>query len=50
MKSQLSDSVLKQTDIPDWHKEILNNRSDSFKANPDQSIDFDTAMSNLDQE
>lgn len=36
-------------EIPDWHKEIVNERLENYKSNPDDLIDFDKAMDDLDK-
>ena len=41
----------KETDIiPDWHKEILDERLADYKNNPEQVLDFDTAMDEIEKE
>lgn len=38
-----------ESDVPDWHKEIVNERLENYKSNPDDLIDFDKAMDDLDK-
>ena len=38
------------TDIPDWHKTILDERLISMEKKPDSFIDFDTACNDIEQE
>jgi hypothetical protein len=33
--------------IPDWHKEIIDQRMKDYKQNPDQALDFDLAMDEI---
>ncbi|MEM6830362.1 MAG: addiction module protein [Bacteroidota bacterium] len=37
-------------DIPDWHKEIIDQRMESYKQNPDQAVDFDLAMDEIEKD
>ena len=37
-------------DIPDWHKEIIDQRMKDYKKNPDQAMDFDLAMDEIDKD
>lgn len=37
-------------DIPSWHKEIIKQRLDSYKKNPEQAIDFDRACDDIEKE
>ena len=37
-------------DIPDWHKEIIDQRMKSYKENPDQAMDFDLAMDEIEKD
>jgi len=36
--------------IPEWHKTIIDQRLDAYKANPLDVIDFDTACDDIEQE
>ena len=37
-------------DIPDWHKEIIDQRMKDYKKNPDQAMDFDLAMDEIEKD
>ncbi|MEM9897258.1 MAG: addiction module protein [Bacteroidota bacterium] len=37
-------------DIPDWHKEIIDQRMKDYKQNPDQAMDFDLAMDEIESD
>lgn len=39
-----------QIQIPDWHIEEVNKRLEDLKNNPDQLLDFDTAMDEIEEE
>jgi hypothetical protein len=37
-------------DIPEWHKTIIDQRLDAYKANPADVIDFDQACDDIEKE
>jgi hypothetical protein len=37
-------------DIPDWQKKEVSKRLKDFKKNPDQAMDFDTTMDDIEKE
>ena len=37
-------------DIPEWHKEIIDNRLKDYKQNPDDVTDFDVFCDELEKE
>ncbi len=39
-----------EQDIPDWHKEIIDQRMKDYKENPDQAMDFDLAMDEIEKD
>jgi hypothetical protein len=39
-----------EKDIPDWHKKIIDQRMNDYKGNPDQAMDFDLAMDEIDKD
>jgi hypothetical protein len=39
-----------ENDIPEWHKEIIDNRLKDYKQNPDDVTDFDVFCDELEQE
>ncbi|MBI3501423.1 MAG: addiction module protein [Bacteroidetes bacterium] len=39
-----------QAPIPDWHIAVLQQRMNSFKANPKEVIDFDKAIDDIEKE
>ena len=43
-------SVSKEQDIPNWHKDIIDQRLASYKENPDQTLDFDQAMDDIEKD
>lgn len=40
----------KQGDIPQWHKDILDERLKHFLENPDDAMDFDSFCDSLEKE
>lgn len=36
-------------EIPEWHKEIVRERLENYKKNPQQLNDFDSAMDDLEK-
>lgn len=42
--------TIESTDIPDWHKTIIDQRMAAYKENPDDVLDFDKAMDDLEKE
>lgn len=39
-----------ENDIPEWHKEIIDNRLKDYKQNPDDVTDFDVFCDELEKE
>jgi len=37
-------------EVPEWHKEIVRKRMADYKNNPDQAVDFDTAMDEIEKD
>jgi len=38
------------TEIPIWHMELLRERIEAYSRNPDQALDFDKAMDEIESE
>jgi len=36
--------------IPDWHIDVVRNRMSEYKRHPEQVLDFDTAMDEIEKE
>jgi len=50
LKSKYADIEQEETDnIPQWHKDVVLERLASFKKNPEQALDFDTAMDEIEK-
>ena len=43
------DAVLKD-EIPEWHKTIVRERMEDYKKHPENVMDFDTAMDEIEKE
>jgi len=39
-----------EQDIPDWHKEIIDQRMEDYKETPDQAVDFDLAIDEIEKD
>jgi hypothetical protein len=48
LKDKFKGIELEETDIPEWHKDIVRGRLDSYNNDPEQAIDFDSAMNDID--
>jgi len=48
LKSKFKD--IEEMNIPDWQRKEVRGRLDEYKNNPDQFLDFDTAMDNIEKE
>jgi hypothetical protein len=42
--------TIESTDIPEWHKAIIDQRMAAYRENPDDVLDFDKAMDDLERE
>lgn len=47
LKSKYKD--LEQIDIPNWQIEEVNKRLDDYKSNPNQALDFDKVMDDIEE-
>lgn len=36
-----------EDDIPQWHKDIIDQRLDDYYINPDDVVDFETTIANI---
>ena len=37
-------------DVPEWHKELVINRIKEYRKDPGKTLDFDTAMDDIEKE
>ncbi len=50
LKNKYKGIEQKEIDIPVWHKKMLKKRLEDYKNNPEQVLDFDTAMDDIEKE
>jgi len=50
LKEKYNDIETELNDIPEWHKAELDKRLADHRNNPDQVLDFDKAMDDIDKE
>ena len=39
-----------EVDVPEWHKDIVRKRLDDYSKNPNQALDFDSVMDDIEKE
>jgi hypothetical protein len=49
LRSKFKEAEQVETDLPDWHKEIVRQRLNDYKKNPGQALDFDAAMDDIEK-
>lgn len=50
LKGKLKDADIHDLDIPEWHKTLVRERVEEYKAKPGEALDFDEAMDNTEKE
>ncbi len=50
LKEKYNDIETELNDIPEWHKAELDKRLADHRNNPDQVLDFNEAMNDIDKE
>ena len=50
LKSKYKGIEQEEVDIPAWHMDVVRKRLDDYKNNPEQALDFDTAMDDIEKE
>ncbi len=50
LKEKYNDIETELNNIPDWHKTELDKRLTDYHNNPDQVLDFDQAINDIDTE
>lgn len=48
LKSKFKGIEEEELSVPQWHKDIVMQRLADYKTNPEQAIDFDTAIDEID--
>ena len=49
IKSKYQNIEQESFEVPEWHKEIVRQRMVDYKNNPEQAVDFDTAMDEIEE-
>ncbi|MDB5114566.1 MAG: hypothetical protein JWQ79_58 [Mucilaginibacter sp.] len=50
LKSKFKGIEQEEINIPDWHVNLVRKRQEDYKKNPEQAIDFDLAMDDIERE
>jgi hypothetical protein len=50
LKTKFKDIDQEGLEVPVWHKEIVRKRMELYKNNPDQVLDFDTALDDIEKD
>jgi Putative addiction module component len=49
IKTRFKDIDQQGVEVPEWHREIVRKRMELYKKDPDQALDFDTAMDEIEK-
>lgn len=50
LKNKYKSIEQEEVDVPEWHKDIVRKRLDDYNKNPNQAMDFDSAMDDIEKE
>lgn len=50
LKSKYKGIEREDINIPEWHKDLVRQRLNDYKKNPDSTMDFDAAMDDIEKE
>lgn len=50
IKSQIENLEIEEDSVPEWHKEIVNERMEAYKKGEQISQDFNAAMDEIDRD
>lgn len=50
LKSKYKNIELNEINVPEWHKDLVLKRVENYMKNPSDSLDFDSAMDNIEKE
>lgn len=50
LKHKFKDIELEEFDIPTWQMDEVRERMEDYKSNPDQALDFDQSMDEIEKE
>jgi hypothetical protein len=49
LKSKFKGIEQEEINVPDWHVNVVRKRYEDYKKNPDQVIDFDSALNEVEK-
>ncbi|MCU0420880.1 MAG: addiction module protein [Cyclobacteriaceae bacterium] len=49
LKSRFKGIDQEGLEVPEWHKEVVRKRMELYKSNPDQALDFDAALDQIEK-
>ena len=50
LKKKYKDIEEEEIEVPEWHKNLVLERLEDYKKNPDSVIDFNTAMDDIEKD
>jgi len=50
LKSKYKGIEQDEVDIPEWHKDLVRQRLEDYRKNPDSALDFDSTMDDIEKE
>lgn len=50
LKNKFKGIEQEEFDIPPWHKDIVSERLEDYRKDPDSAMDFDSAMDDIEKE
>ena len=50
LKNKYKNIEQEEVNIPEWHKDLVRQRLNDYKKNPDSTMDFDAAMDDIEKE
>ena len=50
LKRKFKEIEREDINIPEWHKDLVRQRLDDYKKNPDSAVDFDAALDDIEKE
>ncbi len=49
LKSKLKGVDFEEMEIPEWQKNIVRERAEQYKKNPEQALDFDSSLDEIER-
>lgn len=50
IKSKYKGIEQEEVDMPEWHRNMVRQRLENYRKNPDSALDFDSVMSDIEKE